>query len=165
MDEQTRLLTLAHLKNGKKPAEAAELTGVTYALALKLRRELQEAEKRNKVIDLFKLNKAALEILLESVRKQLTPAIEAFGIGELVEQEIDDLTSSIDGGKLLNQEFQASAKILANRITTIALTINNADTILALAKALCELQRAFFGQDTNASAHLPATSFEQHLRN
>ena len=29
MDEQTRLLTLAHLKNGKKPAEVAEITGVT----------------------------------------------------------------------------------------------------------------------------------------
>ena len=164
MDEQSRLLTLAHLKNGKKPAEAAELTGVTYAVALKLRKELHAAEERDIILELFKLDEAALEILLESVRKQLLPAIEAFGIGELVETEIKDLTKGIDGGKLLNQELQASAKAIANKITQAAIIANNSDTILQLSKALCELQRAFFGSDNGPSANLPATSFEQHLR-
>ncbi len=165
MDEQVRLLTLAHLKNGKKPADAAELTGVTYAAALKLRKELHAAEERDRILELFKLNEAALEILLESVRKQLMPAIEAFGVGELVEKEITELTESIKGGKLLNQNFQDSARALSNKITQAALTSNNAETILSLAKALCELQRAFFGSDNGGgSANLPATSFEQHLR-
>ena len=164
MDEQTRLLTLAHLKNGKKPADAAELTGITYASALKLRKELHAAEERNRILELFKLDEAALDILLESVRKQLMPAIEAFGIGELVEEEIKDLTKGIDGGKLLNQEFQASARTLANKITSAAITANNSDTILQLAEALCKLQNAFFGQEANPSNHLPATSFEQHLK-
>jgi hypothetical protein len=164
MDEQTRLLTLAHLKNGKKPAEAAELTGVTYAVALKLRKELHAAEERNNILELFKLNDAALEILLQSVRKQLMPAIEAFNVGELVEDEIHNLTNSIDGGKLLNQEFQSAAKALAIKITQAAVISNNADTVLSLAKALCELQRAFFGAETVPAGTLPTTSFEQHLK-
>ncbi len=165
MDEQARLLTLAHLRNGKTPADAAELTGITYAASLKLKKELHAAEERDKILELFKLDKAALEILLESVRKQLMPAIEAFGIVELVEEEISDLTKGIEGGKLLNQEFQDSAKALANKITQAAIISNNADTILALSKALCELQRAFFGTESGGgAANLPATSFEQHLR-
>ena len=165
MDEQTRLLALAHLKNGKKPAEVAEIVGITYALALKLRKELYEAEKRNDILSLFKLNDAALEVLLESVHKQLMPAIEAFGIGELVEGEIKNLTESIDGGKLLDQEFQRTAKVLTNQIKTIVLTVNSAETILLLAKALCELQNAFFNSSSiPITSHLPATSFEQHLK-
>ena len=166
MDEQTRLLTLAHLKNGKKPADAAEITGITYASALKLRKELHAAEEKNVIQELFNLSDASLEILLESVRKQLKPAIEAFGVGELVEIEVEDLTKGIKGGKLLNQEFQATASTLANKITQAALISSSADTILQLSKALCELQNAFFGSSAApAATNLPATSFEQHLRN
>jgi len=164
MDEQSRLLALAHLQNGKKPAEAAELTGITYASALKLRKELHAAVERNKILELFKLDKAALEILLQSVEKQLIPAIEAFGIGELVNTEVQTLTNGIEGGKLLNQEFQATASTIANKITSAALTANNSDTILQLARALCELQNAFFGREINTTTNLPATSFEQHLK-
>ena len=102
---------------------------------------------------------------MNSVEKQLTPAIEAFGIGDLVTQEVSNLTNGIEGGKLLNEEFQESARAISSKITTVALTATNAETILSLSKALCELQKAFFGSDMNNSAHLPATSFEQHLRN
>jgi hypothetical protein len=167
MDEQTRLLCLAHLKNGIKPAEAAERVGVSYGTALKLKKQLYEAEQRDKVRELFKLDKAALEILLDSVEKQLEPAIEAFGIGELVETESHELAESISGGSLLNKEFQTSASAIAKKITSVAAASNNADTILSLAKALCELQRAFFANETNSinnPAGIPLSSFEQHLR-
>lgn len=163
MDEQIRLLTLAHLKNGKKPADAAELMGISYAACLKLRKELEAAEKKDKVLQLFQLDKAALNILLESVTKQLTPAIEAFNIGELVEDEVNDLSERIDGGSLLNQELQAAGSALANKITQTATVATSADTVLSLAKALCELQRAFNGE-TGGIGALPATSFEKHLR-
>ena len=164
MDEQTRLLTLAHLKNGMKPADAADVMGISYAATLKLRKELLAAEEKDKILSLFKLDKAALEILLESVTKQLIPAIEAFNIGEAVEGEVQDLTDRIDGGSLLNQELQSAGSALANKIKLTATVANNADTVLALAKALCELQRAFMGETGGVGA-LPATSFERHLRN
>lgn len=165
MDEQTRLLALAHLKNDTKPADVADIVGISYASALKLKKELHAAEQRSTVLQLFKLDKAALNILLESVKKQLTPAIEAFDVGELVNEEVDKITNGVDGGKLLNQEFQDSASAIANKITTAALTASNAETILLLSKALCELQRAFFGNDSGPQSNLPISSFEQHLRN
>jgi len=166
MDEHTRLLALAHLENGTKPADAAELTGISYAAALKLRKELEAARQKDRILDLFQLDKAALSILLESVTKQLTPAIEAFGIGELVEEEVHDLKDRVDGGSLLNQELQQAGSALANKITQTAMLANNADTVLSLAKALCELQRAFFGdKGGNTPGAIPATSFEKHLRN
>jgi hypothetical protein len=165
MDEQTRLLALAHLKNGEKPADAAELAGISYSSALKLKRELHAAEERGAVLQLFKLPEATLEILLDGVRKQITPAIEAFGVGELVEEEVSKITNGIEGGKLLQQELQNSASAITSKITTAALTANNADTILTLTKALCELQRSFFGERSTPVNGVPITSFEQHLRN
>lgn len=164
MDEQVRLLTLAHLKNGMKPADAAELMGISYAATLKLRKELHAAEKKDKILQLFNLEKAALEMLLESVTKQLTPAIEAFGIGELVEEEVKDLSDRVEGGSLLNQELQDAGSALASKIKITATVATSAETILSLAKALCELQNAFSGQ-TGGIGALPATSFEKHLRN
>ena len=164
MDEQTRLLTLAHLKNGTKPADAAELMGISYAACLKLRKELRAAEEKDKILQLFNLEKAALEMLLASVTKQLTPAIEAFNIGELVEEEVHDLKERVDGGSMLNQELQQAGSALANKITQTATVATSADTVLSLAKALCELQRAFFGDGQGTGAQ-PATSFEKHLWN
>ena len=164
MDEQTRLLALAHLKNGMKPADTAELMGISYAATLKLRKELLAAEERDKILDLFDLDKAALGILLESVSKQLRPAIEAFDIGKAVEGEVQDLSERIDGGSLLNQELQQAGSALANKITAVATVATSADTIMSLAKALCELQNAFNGKSGGIGA-LPATSFEKHLRN
>lgn len=158
-------MALAYLKTGEKPADAARLSNITYAAALKLKKELHAAEKKDDVQSLFKLDKAALELLLDSIKQQLVPAIDAFGIADVVETEIDELKEGVDGGKLLNQEFQDSAKTLSKRITSAALTSTNAETILSLSKALCELQRAFFGSDVGGgSANLPASSFEQHLR-
>jgi hypothetical protein len=166
MDEQTRLLTLAHLKNGTKPADAADLMGISYATCLKLRKELEAAEKKNKILQLFSLDEAALDILLESVTKQLKPAIEAFDIGELVEVEVQDLKERVDGGSLLNQELQSAGSALANKIKQTATIATSADTILSLAKALCELNNSFFGEGKgNSVGALPATSFEKHLRN
>lgn len=164
MDEQTRLLALAHLHNGTKPADVAELTGISYASSLKLRKELHAAEERDRIHDLFKLDKAALNILLDSVRKQLVPAIEAFNVGEAVEAEVDRLADSIDGGQLLDRQLQESASAIANKITSVAMAASNADTLLSLSKALCELQRAFFAPDSASPNHIPLTSFEQHLK-
>lgn len=166
MDEQTRLLALAHLHNGTKPADVGELVGISYASSLKLKKELHAAIERNRILDLFKLDKAALEILLESVKKQLVPAIDAFDIGEAVEGEVERLKTGIEGGQLLDKTFQNSANAIANKITTVAMASNNAETLLSLSKALCELQKAFFAPDQGpGGTNLPVSSFEQHLRN
>ena len=166
INEQTRILALAHLHNGMKPADVGELVGISYASALKLRKELHAAQEKDQILELFKLNEAALGLLMEGVKKQLTPAIEAFGVGELVEEETTHITNGIESGKLLDQEFQDSARALSNKIMLASVSANNADTLLTLSKALCELQRAFFGNDLGAGgSNLPLSTFEQHLRN
>ncbi len=161
MDEQVRLLALAHLKNSMTPANTAKLMGISYSTALKLRKELVEAEKHNTILKLFKLNEASLNILLESVTKQLIPAIEAFGIGELVKEEVTTLTSGINGAKVLNRELQAAASVLTNKIIQVAVIATTSDTILSLAKALAELQVAFKISDSNGAIK---GSFEKHLK-
>jgi len=160
MDEQTRLLALAHLKNGKTPSETAELMHISYAAALKLKKELLAAEETNSIQSLFSLDKAALNILLESVTRQLSPAIEAFKVGELVDREVTELTKGINGAKLLSQDLQEAASELTKRITLTAAIASNSETLLTLADALCKLQMAFKGNELNS---LPATSFEKHL--
>jgi len=160
MDEQTRLLALAHLRNGTKPADVAELMGISYGAALKLRKELHAAEQNDRILELFKLDEAALEILLKSVTQQLTPAIEAFGIGELVEEEVHKLASGINGASLLSEELQDAARALTKKITTAAVIATNSDTIFQLSKALVELQGAFKSSDISSLAQ---TSFEKHL--
>ena len=161
MDEQVRLLSLAHLHNGKTPTETSELMDISYASALKLKKALLVAEKDGKIEHLFKLDEAALNILLDGVRKQLVPAIDAFGIGKLVDEEVDELTKGINGAKLLSIELQGAASTLVTKITTVAVTATNADTIVSLSEALCKLQIAFKTTDINP---LQITSFERHLR-
>jgi hypothetical protein len=165
MNEQTRLLALAHLKDGKKPAEVASILDISYATALKLKKELIAAEEKDTVLSLFNLNDAALGILLESVRKQLRPAIDAFNIGPEIEGEVTRLTNGIEGGKALQQELQESASVLSGRITMIALTSTNAETVLLLSEALCNIQKTFFQSNMSPVSGLPMSSFEQHLRN
>jgi len=168
MDQQTKLLCLAHLKNGEKPADAAEFAGISYAAALKLKKELHAAEERGKILELFDIDKASLEILLEGVKKQMVPAIDAFDIGEEVEEAVHGLAESASGGNILNTQLQDSASAIAKKITTVAMAANNADTLLSLSKALCEIQRAFFANEiggANGAAGIPLSSFEQHLKN
>ena len=169
MDQQTKLLALAHLKNGLTATEVSNLEelDITYARTLKLKKQLHEAERTDSILGLFELNEAALEILLDSVKANLTPAIEAFGIGELVDEEVKELSKSINGGKLLDREMQFAATAIAKKIAQTAVISNNAETVLALAKALSELQIAFFGNGAHSSPiALPgAGSFERHLRN
>lgn len=168
MDNHTRLLTLAHLHMGKTPTEASDLVpDCSYTQALKLKKALMAAEDSATVLDLFDLEAAALEILIESVKHQLVPAIEAFGVGELVEEAAHDLSAKVTGGRQLNGEFQSAASALANKIKQAAVVSNNSDTILQLAKALVELQNSFFGAGAHGAGGSQGASvadFERFLR-
>lgn len=167
MDNHVRLLTLAHLHMGKTPTEASDLVeDCSYTGALKLKKALMEAEDSATVLDLFNLEEAALGILMDSVKKQLTPAIEAFGVGELVEAQVHELSASIKGGQQLNQEFQGAASALANKIKQAAVISNNSDTVLQLAKALVELQNSFFGAGAHGTGQgqVGVADFERFLK-
>jgi hypothetical protein len=165
LNNQTRLTILAHLKNGHKPADISEAMKVSYSTVLKLKRELKEAEERNAVLELFKLDETALEILLEGVKDRLAPIADAFQVGELVTTELDNIKKDVKGGKLLSEKLQDTAFTLAHQVELAALgNANHADTLLILAEALCKIQNAFFTSNNTVAPNLPMSSFEQHLK-
>lgn len=166
LNNQTRLTVLAHLKNGKKPVDISEAMDVSYSTVIKLKKDLKEAEDRNAVLELFKLDKTALDLLLEAVKKQMMPISDAFEMGELVDDALDGIKGEVEAGKLLSEDFQDTAGTLANRIKMCALANGSqADTLLVLAEALCKLQTAFFSSNNTASPNLPMSSFEDFLKN
>jgi len=168
MDNTTRLMALAHLHMGRTPTETSDLVqDCSYTAALKLKKALMAAEESATILELFDLEAATLEVLMESVKEKLTPAIEAFGVGELVEAEVHELSTGIKGGQLLNVELQNAASAIANKIKGAATVSNNAETILSLAKALVELQNSFFGAGAHGAGGAQDASvldFERYLK-
>ena len=153
-EDKTRLLALANLKLGKSPRETSETVGISYASAVSLRKELAEAELRNTVLDLFNMEQAAFEALLDAARAQLEPAVE----GELitqkeVDQSIETVANQVKGLGILEEEFQKTAVNVVRQINLMVITTNSADTVLALAEALAKLQTAFFAKGTNVQVN------------
>lgn len=147
MDEhQTRLIAFAHLKNGKKPQEVADITGLTYAKALKLKKQLHEAEENDAIHTLFNMSETALEMLLDSVKKDLMPSTEVFGITNVLEGEIEDIKQNLQKLDKLDEGMIEAAVALSDRIKQQALIANTSDTLVNLADALTKLQIAFYGQ-------------------
>ena len=171
-EEQTRLLALAHLKTGKKPQEVADLTGLTYAKSLKLKKQLHEAEENDAMFELFNLEEAALDILINSVRQGLEPVGDAFGLTSAIEGELEHIQEDLQDLGKLDSANQEAAMALAHKIKTAALLATNSNTVVELADALCKLQTAFFGQgihNPNGGATgtlgLPsAETFEKYLK-
>lgn len=155
MDEQTRLLALARFKHDASATDVSNELGITYARALKLRKELKEAEENDAIRELFNLPEDALAILLEAVKDNVAPAIEAFALEGELEEAVEDITKGVQGAKLLDTALQDAAKALANKIQVAAATANNTETLLNLAKALAELNNSFFGSSSSATQGVP----------
>lgn len=83
LEDRVRLLILAHLKSGHSPRECAEKFGVSYPTVIKLRKDLIEAEEFGNVKELFNMDEAALELMMEAVQANLVEQ----GVGELVTEE------------------------------------------------------------------------------
>lgn len=153
--EKTKLLALAYLKNGMRPKQVADaLDGLSYHQALKLRKELDEAEEQNTLAQLFSLDALALEALLDSVKQQMQPVEEQL-TGELqtVEDAVNTLADKIHGAKVLEESLQKAATALAHQITAKALLASTPDSLLVLAEALAKLQSAFFAKGMNVQVN------------
>lgn len=165
MDEKTRLLALAYLKQDKKPREVSEILDISYAQAVRLRKELEEAEKRETIQELFNVNEAVLEQVLEAAKKELEPAQLQLTGSAAIEGELESIRESISKGEMLEQEFQTSALALSRRINTLAQSATQAETVIMLAKALAELQTAFFAKGTNVQVNnFGGQGLEEYLR-
>lgn len=164
-EEKTRLLALAHLKLDKKPKEVAELLDISYAKVVRWRKELEEAERRQSVTDLFNLDEATLETVLEAAKNELEPSALQLSTKEALEGELQSIRSGVKGGQELEVELQKTALTLTNRISTLAAGATQAETVVMLAKALSDLQTSFFAKGTNVQVNnFGGDSFEEYLR-
>jgi hypothetical protein len=168
-EEKIRLTSLAHLKHGIPPKEVAELTGISYAKALKLRRQLEEAEENGTMFELFNLKDAARQVLFDSVKDKLLPIAESLDAEEALEGELIELNKEIEELGKLDETTQKAAIALVDKIASAAVLANNSDTLVNLADALCKVQLTFFGQGAHnpngpVQGALGASDFEKYLR-
>lgn len=165
IEEKTKILALAHLKMGKKPKEVSELLEISYAQALKLNKELIKAEQQNRVQDLFDLEEAALETLLEKVSDDLTPALHVLeGDVETLDNVLTTVGQNVEGMQLLEKELTDAAIQLAKKITAQAVATSGTDSLLILTDALAKLQTAFFAKGTNVQINNMNGNFEKYLK-
>ena len=165
INEKTKILALAHLKTGKKPKEVADLTDISYAQALQLKKDLAKAERQNNLQDLFNLEDATIETLLEKVSTELKPAIETLeGEVELFDDTLNQLSQSSDKAKLLESELTDAATLLAKKISALTLSTSGVDSVLVLTEALAKLQLAFFAKGTNVQINNMNGNFERYLK-
>lgn len=164
MIEQTRLLALARLKVGVKPIVVSEECGISYSQALKLKKDLADAEEKNTMAELVRMDDAAFEVLLDTVRTQLADPAKALGLTEELEGELMSLTEGMTSNKKLEKELVDAAAVLATKIRQMAVLANNSDTVLVLAEALAKLQSSFFAKGTNVQINQTGNNFETFLR-
>lgn len=163
LDERLRCIALAHLKNGEKPKDVAEKLDIAYSAAVKLKKELAEAERQNNLTTLFKLDQAALTSLIELVKDvDLGDSVDALNMMPALEGELETLKDSVNGVQQLDVEFQEAASALTKRINIIGSTATSPETIVMLAKALSDLQNSFFAKGTNVQVN-NYSGFERYL--
>jgi len=118
INERDKLIALAHLHSGKTAKEIPDLVpALSYPQALRLRKELEKAKEADTLQDLFNIEEAALNSLLEAVKDELTEATEAL-TGDLVplDDAVGKLASNVEGMQLLERELSDSARIVVKQI-------------------------------------------------
>lgn len=146
LNNKERLIALAYLHQGKSPKEVETLCpNVSYPQALRLRKELNEAIEANTLNELFDLEEAAIESLLDNVKSELEEAAEVL-TGDLMplNNALESVESRIRESKLLEAELAKAGQTLAKRIERQAAIANTPESLLSLAEALAKLQTAYF---------------------
>ncbi len=145
------MLALANLKIGKKPKAVSEQLGIPYSRVLKFRKELLEAEQRESIHELFNMDEVALETLLKTVQESLEAASAVLEANIDIGETVTVLGDQVNGLAILEIDFQQAATALVKQITLTAMASSEASTIVMLAEALSELQKAFFAKGTNVA--------------
>lgn len=165
LDEKTKILALARLKNGDKPRAISESLSISYATVLQLKKDLAKAEEQNLVHELFDLEPAVINTLLEKVHTELEPAVDIL-TGEVtpLNDELTAVSENVRGMQILEKELSDAATQLARKINAQAITTTSTDNLLALTEALAKLQTAFFAKGTNVQVNnVNANGFEKYL--
>lgn len=165
INQKVKLIALAHLKNGKKPREVSELLeDISYSMALKLKKDLEEAEANNSLLDLFSLDEATLDTLIENVQAELSEPVQTL-TGEIqpLRDSLDSISEKAVSARLLEEQLNKSAITLARQIEARAIVSMSSDSLCELAEALAKLQSAFFAKGTNVQVNNFSDKFSEYL--
>lgn len=144
MDTNTKAAVLARLYHGDTPRDVSnDFETVSYAQALKLSKQLKQAETDDQLRKLFDLPQASIDLLLQAVKQMPIPEILE---GEL-EDTVEDIATNVQGMQLLETELSSAATTLVKQINIKAASTTNADTILILADAVSKLHTSFFAKN------------------
>lgn len=130
-----------YLISQKMPAkEIASQVGISYATVLRYRGEYEDAELNGHLQELLNFPSAVLEDVLELASERAVVPIEG---------ELDNIRTGLVGLQRLETDLQLTASALSNKIRSMAMGSDSAGELHDLTDSLCNLQRAFFGKDTN----------------
>lgn len=146
ISDSDRLACLAYLYQGKEPKEIPELLpGVSYAQALRLKKELIQAEEDKTVGELFSLSDAARDILLEQTKNLINAkGITVEGVVLTADELIDELQDDIQATKILKAELAQAGTEVVRKIKLLAKSTNSSEVLLNLAEALAKMQASYF---------------------
>lgn len=168
LDEKDKLIALGYLYQGKSPKEVEEIChNVSYAQALRLKKDLEEAKKTDSIGELFDLEEAALESLLENVKGEIGQAAEIMtGDTVRLDGELDTISRNVQGMQILESEMSEAAAAIVKQIKAHAVSTKNIDNLVMLAEALSKLQTAFFKNSSIQIANFnnEGSSFEKYLK-
>lgn len=141
-DEKKFYTAVTRMEAGVEPQKVADDLDISYATALRWRREYQAAKDQGKLGELLDLDKLALTVTFEAA------AGNAALPTEVLEPAIDNLAKGINGLQSLQSQFQATAVFLNQQIKSRAASADHVSEIVDLTAALCSLQNAFFNKNS-----------------
>lgn len=136
-DDKTYYAALARLENGETPQTVADGLDVSYATVLRWKREFQEAKDNGNLEKLVNLDSLILATAAAGLEAPMA----------LKDGAIANLTKSVSGLQVLQENMQTTALYLVQQIKTNASRIEHVSELVELTGALCSLQTAFFNSN------------------
>ena len=151
-----------HKETANVPSQDQLQTRVDVSVQYRLRGSeapaiLQQTGQASQVLEVHLIPK--LRSVLREQGKSIRRAEDFF---------LEETQNRLQG--TLQTELQGTAVTISNKIRQAAVIANNPDTVLTLAKALCEIQESFFGAGgAHAGSHgslgeMSVDEFERYLK-
>ena len=143
LSDEQKFEILSDYASGISPTEVSQRRDISYATALRYKKDFEEAKKNNTLDKLIDLSAVARDKLAKQVIDQSPD-----GAQELVKQEMGKLLASLDMADVLKTNLQAAANKLTERIVALANSAQSPSELIGLTEALCNMQNAFFNKNT-----------------
>lgn len=141
MNDETKLKILADFASGATPSEVQAAHDVSYATALRYKREFDTAVANGTIAQLIDVNSVVLKQLADQVVANAPDIVK-----QETKEALGHLITSLDMADTLKANLQASANKMAEKISALTMQANSPSELIMLSEALCMLQNAFFNK-------------------